>query len=146
MRRLDMAMQIRPTQASNVAVSFRTIVLQQQTCVFKDLWVLKVYAEAVIRLEEVGRGKVLVGLLGVVCQDDVVGLVSAMRARFCLVECSHTNGANMAGAVVAGSYRGMLDGGGANETDFGVGVVVVVLREDDLWYGRWSLVLLVGMC
>jgi hypothetical protein len=44
MRRLDMAMQIRPAQASNVAVSLRTVVLQQQTRVFEDLRVLEVYA------------------------------------------------------------------------------------------------------
>jgi hypothetical protein len=51
----------------------------------------------------------------------------------------------MAGSVVAGSDGGVLNGGGANETDFGVGVVVVVPWEDDLWYGRWSLILLVGL-
>jgi hypothetical protein len=75
----------------------------------------------------------------------VVGLVSAMCASLCLIECSHANGADVARSVVAGSYRGVLNGRGANEADFGVGVFVVVLWEDDLWDGRRCLPLLVGL-
>lgn len=54
------------------------------------------YTETVIRLEEVGSSKVFVVLLSIVCEDDVVGFGSAMRASLRFVQCSHSNRANMA--------------------------------------------------
>jgi hypothetical protein len=54
------------------------------------------YTEAVIRLEEVGSSKVFVILLGIVCEDDVVGFGSTMRASLCFVKCTHSNRADMA--------------------------------------------------
>lgn len=85
MRRLYVAMEIRPAQASNIAVTFWTVVLQQQSRVLEHLRILKMYAQAVVRLEKVGGLEVLIILLSVIRQNDVVGFCSAVRASFRLV-------------------------------------------------------------
>lgn len=43
-RCLDMAMQVWPAQARNITVALWAVVLQQQPCVVKSLWVLEMYA------------------------------------------------------------------------------------------------------
>lgn len=125
---LYMAMQIWPPQASNVTVNLRAIVLQQQPCVIEDTGILEVYAEVVVRFEEVGGRELLVTLLGVVGEDDMVRLCPTVGACFRLIQCSHPNRADMAGSMVAGSDGGVLNRRGANEADFGVGVVIVACR------------------
>jgi hypothetical protein len=142
MRRLYMTMQIRPAQTSDIAITFWTVVLQQQTCILEDLRILKVYTQAIVRLEKVGWAEFIVVLLGVVRQNNVVGFGSAVRAGFCLVKCAHANGADVARSVVAGSDGGVLSGRGANEADFSIRVLVVVLWQHDLRNRGERLILL----
>jgi hypothetical protein len=86
-----MAMQVRPSQARNIALAVRAVVLQQQSGVLEDFGFLEFDSEVVIDLEEVACRKFLIWFLMVIRKNDMVRLSPAMRAGFGLVQCSHSN-------------------------------------------------------
>lgn len=68
---LHMLMKAWPTPASNVTVCSRTVVAKEQNCVIMNLLLLVDDAQDVISLLEVGIGKVLIALIGIVCEDNI---------------------------------------------------------------------------
>lgn len=67
-----MAMQVRPAQTSNIAISVRTIVSQEQDCIFHDLSLL--VSDAIVRVcaRNICVCKVFVSFCGVVRKYDKV--------------------------------------------------------------------------
>ena len=80
-----MAMQIRPSQACNIALAVRAVVLQQKSRILEDLSFLELDPKVVVDFEKVARRKFLVWLFVVISEYDMVRLRSAMGAGFGLV-------------------------------------------------------------
>jgi len=79
------AVQVWPTQTSNITTGVGTVVPQQQDRVFEDLGILVADAEVIVFLREVARHKIFVSLGCVVGENDQIRWSSAMGASFGLV-------------------------------------------------------------
>lgn len=122
-----MSMEVRPAQTCHVAVLIRTVVSQEEDRILIDLRLLIADPEILVLLVEVRRLEIFVSLLWIVCEDDICGFSSTMRASLCLVQCSQSECANVAGAVIAGRDAVVGDWRGANEAYLGLDIVFVLI-------------------
>ena len=109
MFRPNVAVEIRPAQASFIAVRIRAVVTQEYNSVLEYLLLLVADAHISVISEESVRLVILESLFSVVREDNRGRLCTAMRASFRLVECSHAQSADMACPVVARRYTVMID-------------------------------------
>lgn len=86
MRAPNMAMQVRPAHARDIARRVRAVVPEQEEGIFEDLGLLVCDAQIVVLLEEVGRFVLLVSLLILICEDHRRGFRPTVRTSFGLVE------------------------------------------------------------
>lgn len=122
-----MAMQVRPSQACNIAVVIRTVVSQQQDRILENLRLLITDTQILVLAEEVPFLKVLVSFLGIVGKDDMCCLSSAVRAGLRLVQCTQSKSANVAGTVIARSHTVVVDRRCANEAHLRLDIVLCTL-------------------
>lgn len=109
MFRPNVAVEIRPAQASFIAVRIRAVITQEYNSVLEYLLLLVADAHVSVISEESIRLVILESLFGVVREDDGGCLCTTMGASFRLVERSHAQSADMACPVVARRYTVVVD-------------------------------------
>jgi len=71
---LDVTMQVRPTQASDITTPVRAVVPQQQYRVLENVIVLVLDSQIVIFLREIGIREILISLCRIVRENYIGGL------------------------------------------------------------------------
>ena len=120
MHAAHMSMEIRPTHTCNVAVLIRTIVPQQHNCVLQYLPRLERNTQVLVRLVKFLVTVIRILFLPIIRKHHHRRLSSAMCARLCLIQRTHPQSTDMAGAVVAGSHTLVDDRVGADEAHLGL--------------------------
>ena len=121
----NVPVEVRPTEALDVAVFIGTIVSQQQDRIVEDGIFLKLYSQVLINSGEGLISKVLVSLVHAVGKDDIVGLCATVGASFGFVQCPQPKSADVTRLVVTGRDGGMLDGACTYEADFALGIFLL---------------------
>lgn len=87
--RFDMAMEIRPTQASHVTIFIGTVISQEKNGVLEDDILFILDTQVLIDLDEIGVGKFLKPLLGIVGEYHKRGLCLEFHVSPILVKSRH---------------------------------------------------------
>lgn len=127
-RRLDMAVQVGPSQAGEIAVGVWAVVAEEEDGVAHDIFVGIFNADVVVRRRDVCTGEVFEALISIGGEDDVGSGCTTMSTVLVLVQCSHPQTADVACCMVAGCDRVVRNGIGANEAD--LSIVVCILLVD----------------
>jgi hypothetical protein len=130
----DVAMQVRPSQACNVAVSVWAVVPQEKYSVLEDDVFLVLYPKVFVRPHEVCLGKLFVPLCSIVREYYIgcfsLNLLATFRelqsnitnlticAVTLLVQCSQPEGADVTCLMVARCNRQMFNSRSADEAHF----------------------------
>lgn len=71
---LHMAVQVGPSQASHIAISFRTVIAEQQNGILEDLVILILNSQIVVLARKVFVGELFKAFCMIVGEDNVVRL------------------------------------------------------------------------
>jgi hypothetical protein len=83
-------------------------------------------AQVVVVVSKLLSVVVFEAFVGIVGEDDFFSTCSTVGAGLCLVESTQSEGADVAGAVVAGSDTLVDDWRGADEADLGLNIITVL--------------------